>query len=268
MASPDDKSLDGDDPPDSPSSNALEPAMTMQSVGYSMHMYPFPSHMLPQQQLPRSKRRQVKNACTNCQKACKKCDDARPCLRCVKYGVSEECIDSQRKERKKGVKRGPYKKRDGKDRAGSSVDQADVTSQDLAVSNSGPPPGSGSPPLVAPFMPIPGYFAQYPPAHLMKPMENGLYPQYLPVSQHMQLSSHGGGPEAEPGGYPPPHQYYPAFVPFGPPPVYPFISRHDGQVPQNYMIFPMHPKVGGLNDLTSEGQGWDEEAEEGSDKAS
>lgn len=62
----------------------------------------------------RAKRRQVKNACTNCQRACKKCDDARPCLRCVKYGVSEECVDSQRKERKKGVKRGPYKKRDGR----------------------------------------------------------------------------------------------------------------------------------------------------------
>ncbi|KZV61323.1 hypothetical protein PENSPDRAFT_659002 [Peniophora sp. CONT] len=61
----------------------------------------------------RAKRRQVKNACTHCQKACKKCDDARPCLRCVKYGVGEECVDSVRKERKKGLKRGPYKKRDG-----------------------------------------------------------------------------------------------------------------------------------------------------------
>ncbi|TDL27192.1 hypothetical protein BD410DRAFT_782266 [Rickenella mellea] len=63
---------------------------------------------------PQSKRRQVKNACTNCQKACKKCDDARPCQRCVKYGLRDECIDSQRKERRRGVKRGPYKKRDGK----------------------------------------------------------------------------------------------------------------------------------------------------------
>ena len=62
----------------------------------------------------RPKRRQVKNACTNCQKACKKCDDARPCLRCVKYGIGDGCVNSQRKERKKGVKRGPYKKRDGK----------------------------------------------------------------------------------------------------------------------------------------------------------
>lgn len=117
MATTDDKSLDGDDPHDSPTNDSVQSSMTMHShPGYSgmpMHMYPFPPGLVPTQPL-RSKRRQVKNACTNCQKACKKCDDARPCLRCVKYGIAEECIDSQRKERKKGIKRGPYKKRDGK----------------------------------------------------------------------------------------------------------------------------------------------------------
>ena len=46
-----------------------------------------------------SKRKQVKNACVNCQRACKKCDDVRPCTRCVKYGIADSCIDSQRKER-------------------------------------------------------------------------------------------------------------------------------------------------------------------------
>ncbi|KAG2203977.1 hypothetical protein INT46_007460 [Mucor plumbeus] len=61
------------------------------------------------QQAP--KRKQVKNACTNCQKACKKCDDARPCPRCIKYGIAETCVNSVRKERKKGIKRGPYKRR-------------------------------------------------------------------------------------------------------------------------------------------------------------
>lgn len=108
------------DPDDSaqndPQSADLQPSMTIHPLPYSgmpMHMYPFPPGMVPSQPT-RSKRRQVKNACTNCQKACKKCDDARPCLRCVKYGIAEECIDSHRKERKKGVKRGPYKKRDGK----------------------------------------------------------------------------------------------------------------------------------------------------------
>ncbi|ORY97794.1 hypothetical protein BCR43DRAFT_563174 [Syncephalastrum racemosum] len=61
------------------------------------------------------KRKQVKNACTNCQKACKKCDDARPCPRCVKYGIADTCVNSVRKERKKGIKRGPYKRRQKED---------------------------------------------------------------------------------------------------------------------------------------------------------
>ncbi len=50
---------------------------------------------------PQNKRKQVKNACTNCQKACKKCDDQRPCTRCVKYGIEDSCVNSQRKERKR-----------------------------------------------------------------------------------------------------------------------------------------------------------------------
>ncbi|KAI7878760.1 hypothetical protein K492DRAFT_170611 [Lichtheimia hyalospora FSU 10163] len=57
------------------------------------------------------KRKQVKNACINCQKACKKCDDGRACQRCIKLGLTATCVDSPRKERRKGVKRGPYKKR-------------------------------------------------------------------------------------------------------------------------------------------------------------
>ncbi|KAJ2556942.1 hypothetical protein EV175_001664 [Coemansia sp. RSA 1933] len=59
----------------------------------------------------KSKRIQVKNACVNCQRACKKCDDERPCLRCKRYGLGETCVDSQRKPRQRGIKRGPYKKR-------------------------------------------------------------------------------------------------------------------------------------------------------------
>ncbi|CAO3692468.1 unnamed protein product [Rhizopus stolonifer] len=59
-----------------------------------------------------SKRSQVKNACVNCQKACKKCDDGRACQRCVKFGIADTCVDSPRKQRKKGFKRGPYRKRE------------------------------------------------------------------------------------------------------------------------------------------------------------
>ncbi|KAI8975546.1 hypothetical protein BDF20DRAFT_879273 [Mycotypha africana] len=65
----------------------------------------------PPAQAQAPKRKQVKNACTNCQKACKKCDDARPCPRCIKYGIADTCVNSVRKERKKGIKRGPYKRR-------------------------------------------------------------------------------------------------------------------------------------------------------------
>ncbi|KAF9923653.1 hypothetical protein FBU30_006268 [Linnemannia zychae] len=66
------------------------------------------------------KRRQVKNACVNCQKACKKCDEGRPCARCIKYGLTDTCVDSTRKVRKKGVKRGPYKRRPQPSQIGSA----------------------------------------------------------------------------------------------------------------------------------------------------
>ncbi|KAI9091792.1 hypothetical protein DFS34DRAFT_653252 [Phlyctochytrium arcticum] len=58
------------------------------------------------------KRVQVKNACVNCQKACKKCDEARPCSRCVKFSIQDSCRDSERKERNRvGLKRGAYKRK-------------------------------------------------------------------------------------------------------------------------------------------------------------
>lgn len=52
----------------------------------------------------------------NCQKACKKCDDCRPCSRCIKYGIENSCVNSSRKERRKGVKRGPYRATPGTNR--------------------------------------------------------------------------------------------------------------------------------------------------------
>ncbi|KAI9236504.1 MAG: hypothetical protein BYD32DRAFT_20771 [Podila humilis] len=56
----------------------------------------------------------------NCQKACKKCDEGRPCTRCIKYGLTDTCVDSTRKVRKKGVKRGPYKRRPPPTQIGSA----------------------------------------------------------------------------------------------------------------------------------------------------
>ena len=57
---------------------------------------------------PQRTRGQSKNACTKCQKAKKRCDEKRPCQRCVTYGMAEECTSSGRKKRKWGP-RGRYK---------------------------------------------------------------------------------------------------------------------------------------------------------------
>ncbi|KAJ3328576.1 hypothetical protein HDU76_009710 [Blyttiomyces sp. JEL0837] len=57
----------------------------------------------------RKRRAQVKIACTHCKRACKKCDERRPCGRCIRLNLPD-CSDAPRKERKKGFKRGPYQK--------------------------------------------------------------------------------------------------------------------------------------------------------------
>ncbi|KAL1924190.1 uncharacterized protein VTP21DRAFT_7225 [Calcarisporiella thermophila] len=104
------------------------------------HQHPHPQH--PQHSLqsptfaadpkinsPRpagQKRHQVKNACVNCQKACKKCDDGRPCQRCIKYGLTDTCVNSPRKERKKGIKRGPYKRRNKKGKEGEEGERKEA----------------------------------------------------------------------------------------------------------------------------------------------
>ncbi|KAF9976125.1 hypothetical protein BGZ73_009100 [Actinomortierella ambigua] len=94
---------------------------------------------IPMQQKP--KRRQVKNACVNCQKACKKCDEGRPCQRCIKYGLTDTCVDSTRKVRKKGVKRGPYKRRPPPVQVGSA--SASTTPVLTHATLPGGPGGSG-----------------------------------------------------------------------------------------------------------------------------
>lgn len=59
---------------------------------------------------PKAKRKQVKIACSSCKASCKKCDEARPCTRCVTRGIGDSCQDSERKMRVKGTRRGPYRK--------------------------------------------------------------------------------------------------------------------------------------------------------------
>ncbi|KAG0247456.1 hypothetical protein BG011_001451 [Mortierella polycephala] len=93
------------------------------------------------------KRRQVKNACVNCQKACKKCDEGRPCTRCIKYGLTDTCVDSTRKVRKKGVKRGPYKRRIPQTQIGSASASTTPTMRHAVLPNG--PAGYMSEPVTA-----------------------------------------------------------------------------------------------------------------------
>ncbi|KAI0272122.1 hypothetical protein BGY98DRAFT_1002420 [Russula aff. rugulosa BPL654] len=238
-------------------SDSVQSQLTMHSAPYSglpMHMYPFASGVVSTSQPQiRSKRRQVKNACTNCQKACKKCDDARPCLRCVKYGIGEECVDSQRKERKKGIKRGPYKKRDGKSRAASTTETLPDPAPPpaMGMSLTGVPTAGNTPPAAS-FMgpmsyPLPIY-GQYPPMQAVhKPGESSPYhpTYYVPVQP--APGSHPGQ-EHEGQGYalPPPHQYYPPYLPYGTVP-YPapyLVSHHRPDMPvvmQPHAQYPGYP---------------------------
>ncbi|KAI0340711.1 hypothetical protein BDW22DRAFT_1334255 [Trametopsis cervina] len=218
-----DSSVDTDDHGSQSPSDAVQPSMTMHPISYPsmpMHMYPFPPGMMPAQP-PRTKRRQVKNACTNCQKACKKCDDARPCLRCVKYGIAEECVDSQRKERQKGIKRGPYKKRDGKGMhyfhsSSANVDsQLDVSAQQtIQMPTAAMASTSAGPPGIPYMHPLgyPPFFGQYP-TMTGKPGEapTYAYPQYyltpIPMPPHQAT-----GQDGEALAYPPPNLIPATFV--------------------------------------------------------
>ncbi|CAJ0896719.1 7383_t:CDS:2 [Entrophospora sp. SA101] len=93
--------------------NDNNPTFTFVPAPFPVQQLQFPQLQLQNTTNPpaKPKRKQVKNACVNCQRACKKCDEGRPCQRCIKYELTDTCQDSIRKERKKGIKRGPYKRR-------------------------------------------------------------------------------------------------------------------------------------------------------------
>ncbi|KAF8905214.1 hypothetical protein CPB84DRAFT_1771915, partial [Gymnopilus junonius] len=143
--------------------------------------------------------------CTNCANACKRCDESRPCERCVKYGIADTCIDGQRKERKKGIKRGPYKRK--------------VKGENEPANFNGEWQ-NGSPTAATPAPPVhPGY------------PEGGFYPVFYPPPGFIPPPPpHDGqpGPDGSPphaNGQPPlmPYYIHPGLYPPFPhhPPMYP-----------------------------------------------
>jgi len=161
-------------------------------------LFPIPIGQLTGVGAFKQKRLQVKNACINCAQACKKCDNERPCERCKKYGIADSCVDSARKERKKGVKRGPYKRRL---KSGATVTQEqDGTDGDWHPSHDQPETVDpsvlpSSTPGSAPTFGGPEGYYSYP------------YPYPLPPP------GEGGPSNGEPGSFPP-HFFPPGYPPY------------------------------------------------------
>ncbi|KAJ7045680.1 hypothetical protein C8F04DRAFT_444821 [Mycena alexandri] len=195
MASPGGRNSGNDDLPDSPTNDS------------STNIYPPFSTVVSESQSVRAKRMQVKNACTKCQKACKKCDQGRPCLRCVRYGYGvEECLNSQRKERRMGAKRGPYKKRNGKGKHIAHSDEGEPESE------SSPPP-SGSPSTdpgagLAPVGYTPTLCAQCPLLSSHKPGKPAYYHQFYLITAPSNAGQKDEGTTGT--ACPPPTQLFPA----------------------------------------------------------
>jgi len=220
---------------------------------------------------PRSKRRQVKKACTNCQKACKKCDDGRPCKRCITYGTADECVDTQRKERKKGIKRGPYKKREGK--CAASEEQTDTAAQPGQPYPTSPAVASASSPAGA-FIPPVGYPPGLPiiTAQASRPGESPAY-CYIPVPIMAPPPSNGSGQEGENATYQP-HAFYPGpyFSPYPQAHAYVVHQRSsDGQLtmPAHFGYGPVYaapPQAGDSGGSSGAAEGSNTEALEATEK--
>ncbi|KAH0579409.1 hypothetical protein H2248_002270 [Termitomyces sp. 'cryptogamus'] len=145
---------------------------------------------------PRPKRKQSEIACTNCAHACKRCDKSRPCERCVRYKIEKTCVDTQRKERKKGIKRRPYERRK-KVLATEHIPDAELLS--------GPAPPPAPPGHVSPYAhPPPGFYPMYypPPGFIPPPPTEDAH------------SSHAAA-------LPPPHGLLYSLPPYGYPFTYP-----------------------------------------------
>ncbi|EIW78287.1 hypothetical protein CONPUDRAFT_138628 [Coniophora puteana RWD-64-598 SS2] len=161
------------------------------------------------------KRKQVKMACTNCASACKRCDEGRPCERCIKYGMADSCIDGIRKERQKGIKRGPYKR---KNKNASPEDTSHMSNPDWQAngSSASPTTPAGAPMHPMSHFPPPpeGFYPYfYPPPGMMPPGHDG-QPAPGPPPDGSPANGQPPGPAAQMVPY---YPMAPGYYPYGPP---------------------------------------------------
>ncbi|KAI6148771.1 hypothetical protein BKA82DRAFT_476882 [Pisolithus tinctorius] len=193
-------------------------------------LYPYPpppGQPYPQFQQPapaaatsgaRPKRKQVKMACTNCATACKRCDEIRPCGRCMKYGIQDSCVDGVRKERQKGIKRGPYKRKNKAATAetpfggfpaaggGDSEWQANGASSSNAPSSAAPAPVH----TVSPYPPEAFYHCFLPPGFAPPGHEGGPAPDGTSNGTSQPSAMVPYFPFPPPGYFPFPPGVYPS----------------------------------------------------------
>ncbi|KAG6377374.1 hypothetical protein JVT61DRAFT_15170 [Boletus reticuloceps] len=196
----------------------------------------------------RAKRKQVKMACTNCANACKRCDEGRPCERCIKYGIQDACVDGIRKERQKGIKRGPYKRKSRT--TGTNTDASFVAengdSDWQATSEAPQNPGGSQPP--PPIQALPHY----------PPPPEGFYPYFYPPPPGFMPPGHEGqsSPEGATNGtnHPPPMVPY---YPLAPPGFFPHYAVAPGafQPPSNGTPVAIIDPAEASRNAEAEGQG-------------
>ncbi|KAL1919093.1 uncharacterized protein VTP21DRAFT_2474 [Calcarisporiella thermophila] len=201
----------------------------------------------------RPRRQQVKNACTNCQKACKKCDDVRPCARCARLGIEDSCVNSVRKERRRGIKRGPYKRRKGKesDSASSTPSISPLVAHAASPSIANSVPNLSEPPSSFAYTPDKAYLlTDWPTGTSFDPSE------FLPsaMSSIASLPSIVAQPAGEANGLPQVMNTAPPHFQVHPPEVWPTSAKsypvslapavqlqpHDGLAGSAY-LFTSHP---------------------------
>ncbi|KAJ8496694.1 hypothetical protein ONZ51_g963 [Trametes cubensis] len=80
------------------SSNHPSPAATS-SMAQTMHEEQMGTPTIVQR-----KTRGVKIACTNCRRVSKRCDEGRPCTRCLSHGLADTCANASPKPRRRALR--------------------------------------------------------------------------------------------------------------------------------------------------------------------
>ena len=113
----------------------------------------------PKNQERSTKRKKASRACYHCQKAHLTCDDSRPCQRCIRKGLADQCVDGFRKKAKYLLEEDEYATRAVPNQFKDTTAPAHLLSGAVA------PEGLTLPAQAQKYSPPTSIFDQTPPAH-------------------------------------------------------------------------------------------------------